>query len=116
MSHWEKSKAQGWKGRDLPSDWAKRREIVKHRAGGQCEARLPRSGNRCPRRGEECDHIIPGFEGGTDDLENLQWLCSHHHRQKTSQEGLRGRARKKAKPPRRVEEHPGKVRRPGGGA
>lgn len=32
----------------------------------------------------EVDHIVPLFKGGTDDLENLQGLCSEHHRIKTN--------------------------------
>lgn len=30
------------------------------------------------------DHIIPLFAGGTDEIDNLQLLCSKHHREKTN--------------------------------
>ncbi|WP_339617216.1 HNH endonuclease [uncultured Gilvimarinus sp.] len=38
-----------------------------------------------------CDHIIPKAEGGTDDQDNLQTLCSMCSDLKTQQESLRGR-------------------------
>lgn len=76
----------GWRNSDrrsrLPKDWAKRREVVKQRAGGRCEELLP-SGNRCPRPGNECDHVEPGDNHA---LSNLQWLCKHHHDAKTRRE------------------------------
>jgi 5-methylcytosine-specific restriction protein A len=41
----------------------------------------------------ERDHKVPLAEGGSDDQENEQGLCSPHHREKTLAEALRGRMR-----------------------
>lgn len=30
----------------------------------------------------EIDHIVPVSEGGGNEIENLQWLCRYHNRQK----------------------------------
>lgn len=97
----------GWQNSDrrsrLPKDWDKRREAVKQRAGGRCEQELP-SGARCPRAGNECDHKIPG---DNHDLSNLQWLCKHHHDQKTRAEAAAAYRRPKRPSCKRPEEtHP----------
>lgn len=36
--------------------------------------------------GEELDHIVPVFRGGSNDDSNLQWLCTECHREKTAQD------------------------------
>lgn len=36
--------------------------------------------------GNELDHIVPLWAGGSNDFSNLQWLCYEHHRQKSSKE------------------------------
>jgi 5-methylcytosine-specific restriction protein A len=51
----------------------------------------PRICAECERQGlvgngDELDHIIPLWSGGTNDADNLQWLCSSHHKEKTSLE------------------------------
>ena len=39
----------------------------------------------------ECDHIVPISQGGTDDMRNLQWLCTDPcHRNKTALEAKAG--------------------------
>ena len=62
----------------LPADWPKLRQQVKHRAGNRCEARahVP----DCDGLGAECDHV-----NGRDDhsLANLQWLSTPCHKAKT---------------------------------
>jgi 5-methylcytosine-specific restriction protein A len=37
----------------------------------------------------EVDHIVPLFEGGTDERNNLQALCEQHHREKSEVERVR---------------------------
>jgi 5-methylcytosine-specific restriction protein A len=72
----------------LPSDWPKRRAVVKRRAQGQCQAQVHEPD--CPRIGTECDHIIAGDDHS---LSNLQWLSGPCHRAKTLAEAVKGRAR-----------------------
>ena len=48
----------------------------------------------CKRKGKltpatEVDHLVPKFEGGTDDLENLAATCAPCHRIKTQAEAAR---------------------------
>lgn len=58
----------------------------------------------CTRRAASVDHIVPASEGGTDDMSNLQALCTLHHRRKTGREGQRARTyHSKKRPP---EGHP----------
>lgn len=35
---------------------------------------------------DELDHIKPLERGGTDELDNLQGLCSYHHKEKTAKD------------------------------
>ncbi len=60
-----------------------RREIWT-RAQSCCEYADPLTKRRCESRfALEIDHIKAWAEGGSTDLQNLQLLCSAHHRQKT---------------------------------
>jgi len=45
---------------------------------------------------EIADHIIPKAEGGTDDRDNYQGLCSPHSKAKTAAEAARARKRRRA--------------------
>ena len=97
---WESSDRRA----QLPPDWARLVAAVKARAGGRCEARLPRSGKRCPRPGTDCDHK----DGPLDhSMSNLQWLCGEHHKIKTSREAHAARETKKGSRYRPPEDHPG---------
>jgi 5-methylcytosine-specific restriction endonuclease McrA len=59
---------------------AKIRHAVSLRDRGQCTATRP-DGQRCAkRRWLDIHHLKPHSQGGTDQLENLQTLCSAHHR------------------------------------
>ncbi|MES2625903.1 MAG: HNH endonuclease [Pseudomonadota bacterium] len=40
-----------------------------------------------------CDHIIPEFEGGTDEESNLQWVCKSCSDAKTLDESNRAQGR-----------------------
>lgn len=96
----------------LPSDWPARVERTRTRAGGRCEARSQITdwgktyghGSRCDRPGTDADH-----RGDRDDHDDLQWLCSPHHKRKTQKEALAGKARRQA-PKRQEEQHPGRLR------
>lgn len=64
--------------------WRKIREIVLKRDNYQCV--------KCAAEGvvtlaTDVDHIISKAHGGTDELSNLQSLCSPHHKEKTATEG-----------------------------
>lgn len=41
------------------------------------------------------DHVVPVAEGGTNDPNNLQGICSACHKTKTTEEQQRGRERRK---------------------
>lgn len=50
----------------------------------------------CPELADTVDHVQPLAEGGQRyDWANLASLCTPHHREKTAQEGARGRARRR---------------------
>jgi 5-methylcytosine-specific restriction protein A len=40
--------------------------------------------------GKEVDHKLPKSQGGTDSPDNLQTLCTIHHKAKTANEGRAG--------------------------
>jgi 5-methylcytosine-specific restriction protein A len=51
----------------------------------------PRICAECDRQGkvgngDELDHIVPLWAGGSNDFKNFQWLCIYHHRQKSNAE------------------------------
>jgi 5-methylcytosine-specific restriction protein A len=98
----------GWNDSDrkqrLPDNWAS--EIVpriKKRDQNRCTWRLP-SKARCPRRGTDVDHRIPGDDHSD---RNLQLLCAHHHRMKTGMDNRRASYARKARKYRPAEKHPG---------
>ncbi|MCQ9345872.1 HNH endonuclease [Corynebacterium phoceense] len=75
------------------------RAKVMYRADGLCEKRGP----NCTTVATEVDHIVPEFEGGTDDLDNLEATCAACHKPKTQREAQRARARfsrRRPPPPR----------------
>jgi len=94
---WESSNRR----KALPRDWKRRREMIIMKYGGRCAI--------CGNPGNQVDHIIPGDDHSTD---NLQLLCEFHHKQKTARESAAARAaspnkvgfQKKGRPP---EQHPG---------
>ena len=85
----------------LPSDWAKRRQQVKHRAAGRCQA--DEHEPRCDGWGAECDHVGDPMDHS---LNNLQWLSAPCHAAKTQRQAAAARAQlPRAK--RAPERHPG---------
>lgn len=90
----------------LPSDWPRIRGRILRRDKKLCQWRMP-DGDKCLAPATDVDHIRAGDDHRDN---NLQSLCSMHHRRKSSSEGgtARGAARRKvAARFRRVEEHPG---------
>ena len=83
----------------LPDDWPHRVSAVKARDRGACQAPGP-DGQPCPIPGREVDHIIPG---DNHELDNLQLLCTPHHRAKSAAEGVAARPNRRRPAPR----HPG---------
>lgn len=85
--------AGGWKGnrgtrqeRGYGAEWQRIRKAVIVRDMGLCQPCL-REGKVTPFT--EVDHIKPKSDGGTDDHDNLQCICSPCHKDKTSIEGAR---------------------------
>jgi 5-methylcytosine-specific restriction enzyme A len=71
----------------LPPDWRKIRGGVLDRAGYRCVALL-RDGTRCTAKATEVDHRTPR---GPDTPDNLQALCTWHHKRKTQRESAAAR-------------------------
>jgi hypothetical protein len=99
-----------WSGKrrtELPPDWAKRREAVKRRAKGRCEAEQHEP--QCDGVGRECDHIGDKLNHS---LSNLQWLSTPCHLAKTKRQAAEASQARRAalKLPR--EAHPSRIRTP----
>ena len=89
---------------ELPSNWQQLRRQTFTRCGGICEHREP-DGQRCTNRATDCDHIK---RGNDHSLDNLQGLCSEHHKAKTQREAKQSqRARYIEARKRPQEDHPG---------
>ncbi|WP_429913192.1 HNH endonuclease [Gordonia alkanivorans] len=75
----------------------------------QAQTELPPWCNTCGAEDEplQLDHIVNKASGGTDTIDNAQWLCDPCHDRKTRQERTQGRKRQAqtARHPR--ESHPG---------
>lgn len=65
-----------WKGREMPSGWAKIRKGILARDGGRC--------TRCGSPATSVDHIRPHSQGGTEDPGNLTSLCDVCHQAKSN--------------------------------
>ena len=76
--------------RGYGSSWDALRKRILSRDKGLCQPHL-KQGKYRPAR--EVDHIICKAEGGTDDDDNLQAICTECHKEKTAEEALRGRGR-----------------------
>lgn len=95
--------------REEPSNWPQLRQHVISRAKGLCEGTTDTGTEagiqRCTYPGRDVDHIKNLASGGTYHLDNLQYLCLWHHKQKTAKEAAAARRPRSEKHPR--EQHPG---------
>jgi len=80
MSWIDTSKGKTTTERGYGHAWRKRRERIKAKANGMCEL-CAANGLIVP--GTDCDHKLPKSKGGTDEDENLQWICEECHKRKT---------------------------------
>lgn len=76
--------------RGYGAEWEQTRKRILRRDKGLCQPCL-KAGR--PRPAKQVDHIVPKFEGGTDDDGNLQAICIACHQAKTAEEAQRGRGR-----------------------
>lgn len=67
----------------LPSNWYSLRSKVLRRDNYGCKW-LDEYGKECKSKATDVDHIL---RGDNNSLDNLQSLCTYHHRYKTAKEG-----------------------------
>lgn len=72
--------------------WSNTRKQVIRRDGGRCQL-CPTDR---PTPGAVVDHIVPIVNGGTDDMSNLQLLCTPCHNAKTRDEARARAARNRS--------------------
>ncbi|MBU9866806.1 HNH endonuclease [Rahnella aceris] len=72
--------------RGYGAKWRRQREAALRRDRGLCLMCLAEG---VATQATDVDHIIPRAHGGGDELENLQSLCTPHHRHKTARERLK---------------------------
>ena len=94
----------------LPDDWGWRRQQVRMRAHGRCQAEhhVP----ECDGIGTDCDHIIAG---DNHSLDNLQWLSHPCHKAKMERENAERNTRRAHTRKHPRERFPGLLDRPGRG-
>ena len=81
-SNWKHDK-RSRHARGYGTDWDKIRKQAMDRDTWLCQP-CRRKGKLTPAK--ECDHIMPKFKGGKDQLSNLQAICTDCHKDKTAQE------------------------------
>lgn len=86
---------------ELPPDWKQRRARVLARDGYRCTKVV--AGERCQARATDVDHVQPGADHRES---NLTSLCTKHHLEKSSAEGVAARPKRRRAP----EPHPGILR------
>ncbi|WP_420814639.1 HNH endonuclease [Paraburkholderia susongensis] len=85
---------RGWSSRNRASRhkrgydaaWVRKRDRILARDCGLCQPCLKRGRTTAAT---QVDHIVPKFEDGTDDDDNLQSICDDCHEVKTKAERLR---------------------------
>ena len=96
MAHQDDRKLGTWadqsrgsrQSRGYGKEWQVIRKRILSRDKGLCQPCLK---DRHYKPARQVDHIVPKFEGGTDDDSNLQSICIECHRTKTQAEALRAR-------------------------
>lgn len=63
------------------AQWKRMRKAVGERDHYVCQSCRKAAG-----KSGHCDHIIPREDGGSDEADNLQWLCHGCHSAKTMRE------------------------------
>jgi 5-methylcytosine-specific restriction protein A len=95
----------GWKNSSrrttLPKNWPILRRLILQRDGHQCT--WTDYGQRCTEKATDVDHITPGENHSPS---NLRSLCGPHHKAKSSAEGGKASAQRRAKRRREPEQHP----------
>jgi 5-methylcytosine-specific restriction enzyme A len=90
-----------YRGRQLPSDWPRRRQRVLARDRHECQIRDA----GCTMAATDVDHI--GDKNDHND-ENLQSACNSCHKKKTSAQGIAAQRRMREQRKRPSERHPGR--------
>jgi 5-methylcytosine-specific restriction protein A len=89
----------------LPADWPDTRVRILNRDGHRCQHQRVDTGKVCGVMATDVDHIHRGDDHRD---ENLQALCTWHHRKKSGREGgLASGAARAAKRAREAPSHPG---------
>ena len=96
----------------LPAGWDRIREGILRRDRHECQWPVPGAHRGiCAARANQVDHVIPAYQGGSDDPGNLRSLCWPHHRDLSSQQAGQAwgaiRRRMKEQKFRKAEVHPG---------
>lgn len=92
---WVNSRKKSATDRGYGAAWRRLRSRVLKRDGWLCRCSECVATGRI-KEASEVDHIIPKFEGGTDELSNLQAINVECHRLKTQGEAARAAKRFKA--------------------
>ncbi|MBO9377901.1 HNH endonuclease [Sphingomonas histidinilytica] len=93
-SGWSRTKSRQERG--YGAAWDRTRKRILQRDKHLCQPCLKRG---VVRPGPEVDHVTPKAEGGTEDDDNLQAICSDCHKRKTAEEAARAQGRRA---PRRI--------------
>ncbi|WP_280472751.1 HNH endonuclease [Nocardia cyriacigeorgica] len=79
----------------MPPRWREMRLQTARRARMTCE----HCGQRTPLKNGRADHKVPHHRGGSDSLDNLQWLCVACHNRKSAAEVRTLRSKSTARHP-----------------
>jgi 5-methylcytosine-specific restriction protein A len=71
--------------------WRRLRDAVLKRDGFLCQCEDCQKGDVVPALANEVDHIVPLFQGGSDDPSNLRAINDVHHKAKTQAEARQAR-------------------------